>query len=141
MEKTIFVLSLLAIFQFLANLKLTSVVYSLKKKINSLEKEVEEYDEIIPGDKVIFELSLTHKKSGSSFDVKYEADVVEVSSKKIKVNAYSFVCGNLPNDLQNKQGEKVIIDYMQGEWIDREKVSPLLDKETIRNKKLNKILN
>lgn len=141
MEKTIFILSILALLQFVFIISMVSTVAKLRSKIKSLEEEVEEYDEIIPGDKVTFESDLTYNKK-SSFRVRYEADVTEVSEKAIKVTAYSVVGESLPTELTSQSNYKqVLLDFMKNKWVDREGVSVLLDKETIRNKKLTKILN
>jgi hypothetical protein len=142
MEKIIFVLSILAVLQFLSNLKLLSIISSLKKKISKLEEEVEEFDEIIPGDKVTFNTGLTWK-GRVSFDVTYEALVTDVTEKSVKVDAYdvTFISG-IPSEVSSTPNYKnSILGFMTDKWVDRKEVSLILDKQIIRNKKLSKILN
>jgi hypothetical protein len=137
METTIIILSLLSLFQFISNLLLLSNIKKLKK--DKEEKEV--MMQILPGDKVTFEQGLIWQKN-ISFSVFYEADVVEVSNKMVKVKAYSFTSdGNLPDEIvKDKNHKQKIISFMQDQWVEREKVSQMIGKQFIRDKKINEVL-
>lgn len=137
MEIAIIALSLLALFQFVSNLSLLSVIKKLKKDKNGLEKE----KEILPGDKVTFEQNLTWQKT-IKFSVFYEADVVEVSEKMVKVKSYDFTTdNNLPDEvLKTKNHREAIIGFMQDKWVERKDVSQMFGKQFIRDKKINDVL-
>jgi len=137
METTIIILSLLSLFQFISNLLLLSNIKKLKK--DKEEKEV--MMQILPGDKVTFEQGLIWQKN-ISFSVFYEADVVEVSNKMVKVKAYNFTSdGNLPDEIvKDKNHKQKIISFMQDQWVEREKVSQMIGKQFIRDKKINEVL-
>ncbi len=137
METTIIILSLLSLFQFISNLLLLSNIKKLKK--DKEEKEV--MMQILPGDKVTFEQELEWQKT-ISFSVFYEADVVEVSNKMVKVKAYNFTTdGNLPDEIvKDKNHKRKIITFMQDKWVERKEVSQMIGKQFIRDKKINEVL-
>ncbi len=137
METTIIILSLLSLFQFISNLLLLSNIKKLKK--DKEEKEV--MMQILPGDKVTFEQELEWQKT-ISFSVFYEADVVEVSNKMVKVKAYDFTTnGNLPDEIvKDKNHKQKIITFMQDKWVERKEVSQMIGKQFIRDKKINEVL-
>lgn len=137
METTIIILSLLSLFQFISNLLLLSKIKKLKK--DKEEKEV--MMQILPGDKVTFEQELVWQKN-ISFSVFYEADVVEVSNKMVKVKAYNFTTdGNLPDEIvKDKNHKQKIITFMQDKWVERKEVSQMIGKQFIRDKKINEVL-
>jgi len=137
METTIIILSLLSLFQFISNLLLLSNIKKLKK--DKEEKEV--MMQILPGDKVTFEQGLIWQKN-ISFSVFYEADVVEVSNKMVKVKAYNFTTdGNLPDEIvKDKNHKQKIISFMQDKWVERGEVSQMIGKQFIRDKKINEVL-
>ncbi len=137
METTIIILSLLSLFQFISNLLLLSNIKKLKK--DKEEKEV--MMQILPGDKVTFEQELEWQKT-ISFSVFYEADVVEVSNKMVKVKAYDFTPdGNLPDEIvKDKNHKQKIITFMQDKWVERKEVSQMIGKQFIRDKKINEVL-
>jgi len=138
METALILLSILALFQFIFNLSLLAFLKKLKQEKNLIEKEKESMINLLPGDRVIFEEPLIWKKT-IKFTALYEATVVEVSEKVIKVNAYNFVTDNTLV-LQDKSASKQIIDFMQDKWVEREKISQMIGKQFIRDKKINEVL-
>jgi hypothetical protein len=60
----------------------------------------------------------------------------------VKVKAYSFTSdGNLPDEIvKDKNHKQKIISFMQDQWVEREKVSQMIGKQFIRDKKINEVL-
>ena len=151
MEITIFILSTLCLIQFVCIVFLSNFLIKNikegKNKIEELEGEVEEFNSIIPGDKVFFNYNLitwenNNKDHTFSFNVDYEADVIEVAKNKLKVNAYLVVGVNQAPDFYKKDPnyKSGLITFMTGKWINRKDVNLLMDQEYIRDRKLNKLL-
>ncbi len=106
----------------------------------------EKVTEIIPGDRVTFRANLVSGRSntsnGESFEVQYEANVMEVSSSQLKVDPYDVIgITKIPIGQSSKPNcKQLMIDLFKGSWVDRDRISLMLDKEDIRQSKIDKIL-
>jgi len=145
-EITLIILSGLCLLLFISNILLIRRCNVLSKEKISAVIEKDKVTEIIPGDRVTFKTSLTFgktdKSSGVSFEVQYEANVIDVSSSQLKVDPYDVVSAQFPKDLIKRPNYKQeIYNVYKGSWVDRDRISLLIDKEDIRQNKINKILN
>ena len=140
---SIIILSITILFQFITNWKLLLECGKLKKKIKVLTDEINHHDEIIPGDKVAFKMSLTYADK-HNFDCVYEAEVIEVSDKQVKVVAYGVAEDGLfkkfPNEIKNKAGMQSLLNFAKDKWVNRKDIMPILDKGAIRGKKIDKLI-
>lgn len=140
---SIIILSITILFQFITNWKLLFDNRKLQKKIKSLETEIKQHDEIIPGDKVTFKMGLTYADK-HSFDVVYEAEVIEVSDKKVKVVPYGAAEDSMgkkfPDGIKNKAGMDSLLKFAKNKWVDRKDIMPILDKGSIRGRKIDQLL-
>lgn len=141
METSIIILSSLCLFQFISNFFLLLTINKLKKAKNGLQKEKETIEQMLPGSKVTFEHRLVWKNT-VSFSVFYEAEVLEVSNKLVKVKAYDFTTdSHLPNEIKQVNNHKnIIINFMQNKWIDKKLISPMVGKQFIRDHKIDEVL-
>lgn len=100
----------------------------------------ENIENIMPGDKVYFEYKLRWSTSNHSFTSYCEAAVLETSDKKVKVKVYDVRCSPLTTDMTNNSYKQCVIDFLDSQWIDKDKVELLLGKDYMRDKKINKVL-
>lgn len=112
-------------------------------KVKQLERQIQFQEQLIsiePGDKAIIpEYGLSSTKTGVEFKVTYEVEVIEVSTKKVKVNAINFTSqDSFAQDPKNKQP---IINFLQETWIDRSQIQLIVDDQMRRERKLNQILD
>ena len=152
---TLVILSGLCLLLFISNWILIYRCNTLKKQNNILAKEKsdavaeknkikEDVTAIIPGDRVTLKTTLVHGQTktnyGESFDVQYEATVIEVSETQVKVDPYECkAITKLPNAVSKVPNYmKQCCDVYKNNWVDRSRV--LLDKEDIRQHKIDKIL-
>ena len=120
-----------------------SMKESVDSKVRQLEHQIKIQEELVsiePGDKAILSnYGLSHKPTNESFTVTYEVEIVEVSTKKVKVNAIDYTSNDtFPSDPKNK---KSIISFLQDTWVDRKSIELIVDDQMRREKKLNQILN
>ncbi len=116
---------------------------SVDNKVKQLENQIKKQEELVSievGDKAIIpDYHLSHKPTSESFSVTYEVEIIEVSTKKVKVNAINYQSHDaFPSDPKNKQP---IIDFLQNHWIDRKDIQLIVDEQMRREKKLNQILD
>ena len=142
MEQTIItILSLLLVAQFIDNLILRQKIYKTNKDLLTAKKSEEKVYAISVGDKVTFNYDLTIKSTKEDFSVIYEADVVEISDKSIKVIAYDFqmVSGHLPTIYNNNKSHFIL--FMKEKWVDRESINKIRSKNDERDHKIDQVLN
>lgn len=131
--------------------KANKKVEEANKKVEDKEKEKEAIFDIDPGDKCIIQnYSLTWtetdndgKKTKTSFEVTYEVEIVEVSSKNLKVRATNAIPHNsfsqtLLSDPANKAD---VVGFMKDKWIERNRVELVVDDAKRRADKINQILS
>ena len=126
-------------FLYSRNLALQKVVSNMKSEVEKTKKDQEELVSIDVGDKAIIpNYGLTHTDTKEDFHVTYEVEVVEVSTKKVKVRAVSFTSNDkFARDPKNKQS---IIHFLQDKWVDRKSIELLVDDQMRRDRKLKQIL-
>lgn len=126
-------------FLYSRNLALQKVVSNMKSEVEKTKKDQEELVSIDVGDKAIIpNYGLTHTDTKEDFHVTYEVEVVEVSTKKVKVRAVSFTSNDkFARDPKNKQS---IIHFLQDKWVDRKSIELLVDDQMHRDRKLKQIL-
>ena len=126
-------------FLYSRNLALQKVVSNMKSEVEKTKKDQEELVSIDVGDKTIIpNYGLTHTDTKEDFHVTYEVEVVEVSTKKVKVRAVSFTSNDkFARDPKNKQS---IIHFLQDKWVDRKSIELLVDDQMRRDRKLKQIL-
>lgn len=112
-------------------------------KVRELEHKIKSQEDLVsiePGDKAIIpDYGLSSNKTKIEFKVTYEVEIVEVSTKKVKVNAIDYTShDNFAQDPKNKQP---IIDFLQNHWIDKNEIQLIVDDQIRREKKLNQILD
>jgi len=129
----------LVAFLYSRNLALQKVVSNMKSEVEKTKKDQEELVSIDVGDKAIIpNYGLTHTDTKEDFHVTYEVEVVEVSTKKVKVRAVSFTSNDkFARDPKNKQS---IIHFLQDKWVDRKSIELLVDDQMRRDRKLKQIL-
>lgn len=127
--------------------KLKENILSMKEdvdnKVKQLENKIKAQEELVsiePGDKAILpNYGLSVKSTNESFTVTYEVEVIEVSTKKVKVNALDYQSNDsFPSDPKNK---KSIINFLQNTWVDRKDIQLIVDDQIRRERKLNQILD
>lgn len=126
-------------FLYSRNLALQKVASNMKSEVEKTKKDQEELVSIDVGDKAIIpNYGLTHTDTKEDFHVTYEVEVVEVSTKKLKVRAVSFTSNDkFARDPKNKQS---IIHFLQDKWVDRKSIELLVDDQMRRDRKLKQIL-
>lgn len=142
-EAIILILTIIVLFQFIVNGKLLSSVNKLKKEKKMMDEKIDSTFEIKVGSKVTFKYGLTYKPSKEDFQIIYEAYVIEVSDKSVKVNPYDFSPENkVPDALikANTNYHNSILGFINDKWIDKSEISLIRDKESVRNYKLDEIL-
>ena len=125
-------------FLYSRNLALQKVVSNMKSEVEKTKKDQEELVSIDVGDKAIIpNYGLTHTDTKEDFHVTYEVEVLEVSTKKVKVRAVSFTSNDkFARDPKNKQS---IIHFLQDKWVDRKSIELLVDDQMRREKKLKQL--
>jgi len=157
MEIAIIILSILSLIQFIVGgfvisgqistiKKLKVEANKLKVETDKLKAENDEYDRILPGERITFPMELTYSKE-HSFKVLYEANVIEVSPDKVKVDPYKWTfTSNVPDKINSLDPskfntfEKNVLEYPKETWISRKDISIILGTDDIRNRKLEKLL-
>lgn len=154
---TLAILSGLCLLLFISNWIFIRRCDNLKSQNNILTKEKldavaeknkikEDVTAIIPGDRVTLKASLVHGQTktsyGESFEVQYEATIIEVSETQVKVDPYDCrAITKLPDGKKNDPNYmQLCCNVYKNNWVDRNRVSLLLDKEEIRQHKIEKIL-
>lgn len=112
-------------------------------KVRELDHKIKSQEDLVsiePGDKAIIpDYGLSSNKTKIEFKVTYEVEIVEVSTKKVKVNAVDYTSQDaFAQDPQNKQP---IINFLQNHWIDKNEIQLIVDDQIRREKKLNQILD
>ena len=110
---------------------------NLWNQLESLKKTKTNLLTVNQGDKVICKQSLSKKKDNHTFEVLFECNVIEVTEKKLKINAFDFTSSD---DWANKEKQSVI-NYFQDKWVDRSECDIIMDQQHIRDTKLNDLLN
>lgn len=112
----------------------------IKEKYDKVTSIEESYYSFYPGKKaLIYGYGLVQKATDTNFKVNYEVEILDVSTNKVKVKAFDFTSDD---DIGNEPSLKnSIINFIENKWVDKKYVEPLLDEESIRDKKLNEILN
>jgi hypothetical protein len=108
---------------------------NLLNQVESLKKNKEKLLTIKTGDKVICGESLTG--GSNDFEVLYECHVMEATEQKLKLNAFDFKSND---DWANKNRQSVISFY-QDKWTNRDKCEIIIDKQHIRDSKLDDLIN
>jgi hypothetical protein len=150
MEIAIIILSILSLIQFIVGGFVISgqisTIKRLKVETGKLKAENDEYDRILPGERITFPMELTYSKE-HSFKVLYEANVIEVSPDKVKVDPYKWTfTSNVPDKINSLDPskfntfEKNVLEYPKETWISRKDISIILGTDDIRNRKLEKLL-
>ena len=150
----ILLMVVLIVAQFIDNLHLRGKISKMKEQVDdaissaksakeAAVKAKENIMAITIGDKVIFDYGLSYKSSNTSFNVKYEAEILEVSDTSVKVKAYDFTLnGSAPAELTSQANwEKSVTNYMDGIWIKRSEISIIRDKNDIREHKIDEVLS
>ena len=121
------------------NLALQKVISNMKSEVEKTKQEQEELVSIDVGDKAIIpNYGLTHTDTKEDFQVTYEVEIVEVSTKKVKVRAVNFTSTDkFARDPKNKHS---IIQFLQDKWVDRKSIELLVDEQMRRDRKLKQIL-
>lgn len=126
-------------FLYSRNLALQKVISNMKSEVEKTKQEQEELVSIDVGDKAILpNYGLTHTDTKEDFQVTYEVEIVEVSTKKVKVRAVNFTSTDkFARDPKNKHS---IIQFLQDKWVDRKSIELLVDEQMRRDRKLKQIL-
>lgn len=126
-------------FLYSRNLALQKVISNMKSEVEKTKQEQEELVSIDVGDKAIIpNYGLTHTDTKEDFQVTYEVEIVEVSTKKVKVRAVNFTSTDkFARDPKNKHS---IIQFLQDKWVDRKSIELLVDEQMRRDRKLKQIL-
>lgn len=126
-------------FLYSRNLALQKVISNMKNEVEKTKQEQEELVSIDVGDKAIIpNYGLTHTDTKEDFQVTYEVEIVEVSTKKVKVRAVNFTSTDkFARDPKNKHS---IIQFLQDKWVDRKSIELLVDEQMRRDRKLKQIL-
>lgn len=108
-------------------------------EVEKTKQYQEELVSIEIGDKAIIpNYALTRIDTKENFEVTYEVEIVEVSTKKVKVRAVNFTSTDkFARDPKNKHS---IIQFLQDKWIDRKSIELLVDEQMRRDRKLKQIL-
>lgn len=125
------------------NKTMDSMKENVDNKVKQLENKIRAQEELVsiePGDKAILpNYGLSVKSTNESFTVTYEVEIIEVSTKKVKVNALDYQSNDsFPSDPKNK---KSIINFLQNTWVDRKDIQLIVDDQIRRERKLNQILD
>lgn len=123
--------------------EISTMKESVSDKVKHLENQIKMQDDLTsiePGDKAIIpDYGLSSTKTKVEFKVTYEVEIVEVSTKKVKVNAIDFTSQD--SFAQDPKNKKPIIDFLQNIWIDRKEIQLIVDDQIRRERKLDQILN
>lgn len=124
-----------------SNKSLEYKISSLNSELTSIKDKNSKFYQLSKGSKGLisgFPLEWTSTKK--SFKVDYEVDILDVSTSKVKVNAFNFITSDKQaNDPKHKQD---ILSYFKDKWVNIGDVSLILNESAIlRNKKLDEILN
>lgn len=125
---------------FLENKELKAKVLTLKDEVSKKKKEQDDILKFYIGCKVLIpNYGLQDKSNNKSFKVNYEADVIDVSDTKLKVNAYGMTSDDaFGKDPANKSA---IVNFLQGHWVNKEDVQLIVDDSHKRQIKLNELLS
>lgn len=111
----------------------------MKNEVEKTKQEQEELVSIDVGDKAIIpNYGLTHTDTKEDFQVTYEVEIVEVSTKKVKVRAVNFT--STDKFARNPKNKHSIIQFLQDKWVDRKSIELLVDEQMRRDRKLKQIL-
>ena len=116
---------------------LNLTVSSLSNKINELQISESKNYAFLPGGKaLIYDFGLN--KGGEVFKVNYEAEILEVTPKKLKVKAFDFTSDDKIG--KDPSLKTTIISILDGKWVNKSEAQIILDESHIRELKLNQIL-
>jgi len=105
------------------------------KKSEEILKTIRSF---VPGSKALLH-DFVLKNHEDNFTVHYQVEVIEVSDKKIKVNAYDFTS---PDPIgKDPSMRNSIIGFMQNFWISKSQAELVMDQSDIREVKINKLLS
>jgi hypothetical protein len=111
---------------------------NLKQQVTVLEKEREDLLRIGVGNRVLLPYSLVYKESNHSFNILYDADVIEVSLDRLKISVTDYTSNDSEaNKKSNRQG---IINFMQNKWVNRSSCELITDEVFNRDTKIEELL-
>lgn len=121
------------------NIDLHNKVSSMESEVVKTKKEQEDLVSIDVGDRAIIpNYGLTDRETKEGFEVTYEVEILEVSTKKVKVKAIGFTSTDrFARDPKNKSS---IIQFLQDKWVDRKSIELVVDDQIRRDKKIKQIL-
>ncbi len=96
--------------------------------------------ELAPGDTGLiynYELQQNRKEGPYVFSVNFEVEIIEVSEKKVKVNAIDYTTNDTFANDPAKKG--TILNFFKGQWINRSEIEIIYDERKRRNDKLNEL--
>jgi hypothetical protein len=118
--------------------KLTRKYNELLTKYNSIKDYKSSYYSLYPGRKALIH-NYGLKMGSESFSVNYEVEILEITQNKVKAKAYDFNSDSkIGNDPSLRQG---ILNIINNTWINLDRIDPILDINSIRDSKINNILN
>lgn len=110
------------------------------RKIKELENKINNMESFVPGCRVLIpNYGLSQTSTKTDFKVDYVAEVLEVSTEKIKINILDFTSNDtIANDPSMKNS---IIHFMSNKWVEKDRAEIILDQSYVRDTKINKILS
>ncbi len=112
----------------------------MKNEVEKTKQDQEDLVSIDVGDRAIIpNYGLTHTETKEDFHVTYEVEIVEVSTKKVKVRAVDFT--STDSFARNSKNKQSIIQFLQDKWVDRKSIELVVDEQMRRDKKLKQILS
>jgi len=127
---------------FEENIKLKDEISSLKNDVLRKESRIKNILGINKGQNALLTQELVFRH-GSINEIKfvayYEVEILEVTDYKVKVIANNVITDK--NSINNNQSDiSGLIGFVENKWFPRSDIEPILDKQTIREDKLSRLI-
>lgn len=113
-------------------------IKKLKDQVKFLTDQKKSYLEITPRSRGLYKIPLQWSKTKESFEVLYEVEVIDVSTKKIKIKAIDYYTEDKKaNDTSSRND---ILSHCDNVWIEKGKFDLIIERKNLREMKISDII-
>jgi hypothetical protein len=88
---------------------------------------------------IIKKFSLVYKSTNHNFEVDYEIEILEVTENEVKIKCHGFT--SMDHEAKDPSNRSGIINFIDDTWVSKKDITLIMDTQSIRQEKLDKILN
>lgn len=113
-------------------------IKKLNNQVKFLTDQKKNYLEITPRSRGLYKIPLQWTKTKESFEVLYEVEVIDVSTKKIKIKAIDYYTEDKKANESSSRNE--ILSHCNNIWINRSNFDLIVERRNLREMKISDII-